>query len=131
MSVTANRNFGNPRPMKGADSKAFGERVMARRADLGLSQDQLAEATGYSQSNIGWIEQGKPKRPDKHAYPLALALQTTPEWLLHEQGPKHVGPKYIPTQTFSEKYDGLPPELKAQVSEALEKAMKLATKKRA
>jgi transcriptional regulator with XRE-family HTH domain len=36
----------------------IGERIAARRAELGLSQTQLAKAVGLSQATIGKLESG-------------------------------------------------------------------------
>lgn len=110
--------------MKPIDPKEFGKRVRERRNELGLSQGALGKMVRLSQSNVGWIEEGRPKRPERGATELAEALQTTREWLLWKEGPKHVGPAYLPTALIAEKYDRLSPEMKAEISEQLEKAEK-------
>lgn len=110
--------------MRAVDSKAFGLRLKERREELGLSQQQLGEKTGYSQSNIGWLESGAAKRPQRAASDLAGALQTTREWLLWKEGPKQTGPSYLSTPILVEKYEALSPELKASISQAIEKIAK-------
>ncbi len=105
--------------MKLADSVAFGLRVKQRRKDLGMSQERLAKLSGQSQSNIGYIEQGKAGKPHRLAPELAPHLRTTTEWLLWEQGPKHIGPIYLPTEVLAEKYEALTPDRKAEISEAV------------
>lgn len=106
--------------MKQADSVAFGLRVRQRRKDLGMSQERLAKLSGQSQSNIGYIEQGNAGKPHRLAPELAPHLQTSVDWLLWEQGPKQVGPYYLPTDVLVQKYDALPPDRKAEISEAIE-----------
>lgn len=106
--------------MKAIDPKAFGKRVRERRVDLGMSQGALGELSGYSQSNIGWLESGAAKRPQRAASDLADHLQTTRDWLLWGQGPKHVGPVYLSTKELAEKYEALSPEKKAKISQAIE-----------
>src|SRR5260221_498909 len=83
------------RAPSGTDSVAFGARVRERREELGLSQEKLGEEVGYSQSNINWIEGGGPKRPQRHAADLAVALRTTREWLLWKEGSRVQGPQFL------------------------------------
>lgn len=117
--------------MRAVDSRAFGRRISARREELGLSQQQLGARSGYSQSNIGWLESGKAKRPQRAAADLAGPLQTTREWLLWGEGDKQSGPSFLPTPVFMEKYEALPPELRAALSQAIEKAEKSTLRKKA
>lgn len=127
MLGTANLKFSKPVLMRELDPAAFGRRVAARRDKLGMSQEELAEKSGQSQSNIGWIENGGPRRKTAilgHAEALAKPLQTSREWLLWERGPEHVGPAYLPKNVFAEHYDALPDDLKAALSEALAKLEK-------
>lgn len=67
----------------------LGRRVARRRKALKLSQPALGKASGFSQQNIGSIEKGLVKRPGR-IFELAIALNTTPEWLLYEEGPEVV-----------------------------------------
>jgi len=121
MCETNYRDFGSFVNMKRAvDSVAFGRRIAERRADLGLSQPQLGLLAGYSQQNIGWFEKGGARRPERAASALADALQTTREWLLWKEGPKHVGPRFLPPPKMLEKYSALTPEQKSVVSQAIE-----------
>ncbi len=85
-----------------------------------MSQGQLGEKAGYSQPNIGWLESGSAKRPQRAASDLADHLQTTRDWLLFGDGQKHVGPSYLPTHVIAEKYDALSPERKAEISQAID-----------
>jgi len=59
---------------------SLGARVKARREELGISQVELGEMTGYSQSSIAEVERGGSKQPRRISQ-LAAALQTTPAWL--------------------------------------------------
>jgi transcriptional regulator with XRE-family HTH domain len=115
--------------MQGIDPKSFGRRIRERREELVWSQSRLAEESGYSQSNIGWIEQGKSKDPRKQAISLAEALRSTPAWLLHGTGPRETGPKILTTEQLQAIYDAMSVEAKAAVTATVEKYQ--ARKKRA
>ncbi|WP_199771000.1 S24 family peptidase [Achromobacter sp. AONIH1] len=71
-------------------------RVLARRAELGLSQADLAKAAGISQSTIAQIERGR-NRGSKYILALADALNTTARWLL-EGADSAAQPKSPPTE---------------------------------
>lgn len=71
--------------MKDIDAKAFGERLAERRDALGMTQDALGRAVGYTQQTIQGLEIGKTKRPGR-IVDLAIALQTSVEWLLYGEG---------------------------------------------
>lgn len=75
--------------MPSVDKKGLARRVRARRVALGIGQSALAEATGMSQQGVDNIEHAKVGRP-RQLLELAEALQTTPDWLLHERGPEVV-----------------------------------------
>lgn len=120
LSEIADLNFGMSAGMREADSVEFGRRVKERRIELEMSQAELGAAAGYSQQNIVTIESGKVKRPQRPASDIAAALRTTREWLLWEEGPRHVGPQYFSPQKLLEKYRGLPPTLKEQVTQFIE-----------
>lgn len=116
--------------MKEPDSIAFGRRVRERREELDLSQKELGEAAGYSQQNIVTMEAGRIKRPQRCAPALAGPLQTSMDWLLWEKGPKQAGPQYFSRKTLVENYDGLEPEVKAMISQAIAEARKTAKKRK-
>jgi transcriptional regulator with XRE-family HTH domain len=78
-----------PRPK--FDKEGFGRRAKSCREQLGLTQTQVARASGMSQSNVDSIEHGKVGRTGR-ILELAAALSTTPEWLFHEKGPQFIHP---------------------------------------
>lgn len=79
----------------------IGERIKARREELGLTQDELAVRAGYSsRSTINKIEMGTRDIPRKKIAVLAAALDTTPEALAGwsssvEESPDDIFLKYI------------------------------------
>jgi len=127
---TTNLNFGSFEPMKEANPIAFGNRVRERRNELGLSQDALADRSGYSQSNIGWVEKGQAKRPHIQAQALAEALWTTSDWLLWEKGPKDSGPPILSAEEFAATYNLLSIEARAALSQAAIKYVEATKQKR-
>lgn len=116
--------------MKEADPIAFGNRVRERRKALGISQDRLADISGYSQTNIGHIEQGKMKRPHIQAPAMAEALRTTTDYLLWEKGPKEIGPPIMSGEEVRENYDMLSPEDRAAITAAISERVAAGKKKR-
>lgn len=61
----------------------FGERVKAYRTALGMSQQELAEASGYtSRTSIAKIEAGKTDVPRAKVDALAAALEVSPTELM-------------------------------------------------
>src|SRR5689334_11405181 len=57
----------------------FGQWVKQRRNELGLTQEQVAEATGYSPDTIRKIESGKRRPSHQVAEHLADLLQVEPQ----------------------------------------------------
>ena len=114
----SNRKIGRISGMKPEiDAKAFGRRVRERRKEFCWSQEQLGTETEYSQTNIGWIEQGKAKDPRKQAMALAEALQTTQEWLLFGPGEKNIGPRLLSDAEIKDLYADLPLAERQRISE--------------
>jgi len=63
--------------------KGFGIRIRSRRRDLGLTQSQLAERIGCAdKSSISKIEKGINDIPLSKVRDFAVALDTTPSYLL-------------------------------------------------
>lgn len=58
-------------------------RIRARREELGMSQEELANKLGYkSRSSINKIEKGENDIPQSKIVSFAQALHTTPEFLM-------------------------------------------------
>jgi len=65
------------------DKNKFGERVRARRIELGISQEELAKRLGYtSRSTINKIENGTNDVVQTRVVDFARALQTTISYLM-------------------------------------------------
>lgn len=80
----------NIRNTKGVYKMTIGERIKKRRIDIGLSADELAEATGKSRATIFRYENGDiASLPISVLEPIAKALRTTPGYLMGWDG-KHV-----------------------------------------
>lgn len=61
----------------------MGERIKARRSELGLSQEELAKRAGVSRVQISNLERGESKNiQSKTALAIANALNTTAAWIL-------------------------------------------------
>lgn len=61
----------------------IGKRIMARRKELGMTQEELALKMGYkSKSTINKIEMGKNDIPQSKIANFAKALSTTPAYLM-------------------------------------------------
>lgn len=59
------------------------DRIRMRREELDLSQDELAQKLGYkSRSSINKIEKGINDIPQSKIKAFAIALETTPEYLM-------------------------------------------------
>ena len=66
---------------------AIGERIKARREELGMTQQQLADRLGYkSKASINKIEMGINGVVQKRILDFANALQTSIEYLLEMDG---------------------------------------------
>lgn len=130
MWTTTYRYFGSQFHMNDVDPVAFGARVRELRVLLGLSQSQLAKEAGHSQTNVGWIEKGRIKKPKKVALDFAEALRTTPDWLLYARGPKLIGPRILTQDEVGGLYAGLSLDERARFSELLTKADAAARKER-
>lgn len=61
----------------------IGDKIKARRIEMGLSQDELASKLGYSsRSSVSKIEKGFNDIPQSKIKAFADALDTTPAYLL-------------------------------------------------
>lgn len=72
------------------DMNTFGERVRSRRKELSLSQKDLADATGLSQTTISDIERGR-NDGSREIVALAKVLRVQAQWLAYGLQPKALG----------------------------------------
>ncbi|ENA1773843.1 helix-turn-helix domain-containing protein [Yersinia ruckeri] len=69
--------------------KTFGERLLARREELGLTQEDLAAKAGITRMAISKIELGMTQKPRAdNLFSLAKALHVNPNWLVSGKGDK-------------------------------------------
>lgn len=69
-------------------ARDIGVRLRHARKTKGLTQVQLAKASGVKQATISEVETGESKSPvGTNLVRLALALQVSPEWLATGKGP--------------------------------------------
>jgi putative transcriptional regulator len=61
------------------------DRMISLRDSLNLTQGQLAEAVGLSQSMIAHIEAGRKEPSKKFKISIAKQLNVTVEWLFYEE----------------------------------------------
>lgn len=60
----------------------MGDRIKARRCELGLSQEELASRAGISRVQVSNLERGECKNAQgRTVMALAMALETTVDWL--------------------------------------------------
>lgn len=59
-------------------TRAFGERVRARRHELGVSQEDLADASGLHWTFIGQVERGRRNISLHNILKLAKGLELDP-----------------------------------------------------
>lgn len=69
-----------------SDMNSFRDRVRKKRIELGLSQAELAKASGMSQTTISDIERGR-NDGSREIVALAGALRVSSEWLSTGKGP--------------------------------------------
>ncbi len=68
-------------------TKEFGERVRARRHQLGESQEQLADACGLHWTFVGQVERGRRNISLHNILKIAYGLQLDPAELVRGLGP--------------------------------------------
>lgn len=71
------------------DHGFLGQRIKATRLELGLRQQDLAEAAGISTAAISQVENGDTKNLRlPHLFAIADALKVNPRWLAIGKGPR-------------------------------------------
>ena len=77
------------------DMETLASRARARRTELGLTQAEVARASGLKQSDVSKIENGNIQKTTE-MIGLARALRCSPQWLANGQGemlaPAHATP---------------------------------------
>ena len=71
-----------PKPPANESLAAFGQRVRARREELGLSQEAAASQVGVHWTYLGQVERGQRSARVENILKLARGLDTTPGALL-------------------------------------------------
>lgn len=69
--------------------KLVGRNVQAVRHARSMTQEQLAEKSGFSQQYISELERGRRNPAIISLYELAQALGSTPAELIQPQEPRH------------------------------------------
>ena len=92
-----------------------GERIKARRKEIGVTADKLAEMIGVSRSTIFRYENGSiEKLPINSLVPIARALSTTVGFIMGwDDNPVPIGGDGIETDV-KELFDRLPEQRKAE-----------------
>jgi transcriptional regulator with XRE-family HTH domain len=80
--------------------KTFGERFLARREELRMTQEELADKAGITRMAISKIELGMTKKPRvDNLFALAKALKVSPDWLASGKGTKEPDHHASPAQS--------------------------------
>ena len=94
------------------------ERIKMRREQLRMSQDTLAERTGYSgKSAISRIEKGEIDLPQTKIYEFCNVLQVSPNWLLLGVEADGLSPH---EKALIEAYRKAPPQFKKAIDSLLQ-----------
>lgn len=73
--------------------REIGERIMQKRLEIGMSQEELAKRIGYkNRSSIARIESGERDIRQHAVLKFAEALHTTPQWLMGYGDPERTEP---------------------------------------
>jgi repressor LexA len=89
----------------------IGDRIRLRREQLGLTQDELAQAMGYkSRSSINKIEKGVNEPPQSIIVDIAKTLKTTPAYLMGWEDEQNNATDAL--NELMQKYDNIKPVTK-------------------
>ena len=66
------------------DYQRLGERIQSQRTRKGMTQAQLGDATGYTSSHIGQLENARTTPSLEAVVRIANALEVTPDQLLFD-----------------------------------------------
>ncbi|MDF4187286.1 helix-turn-helix domain-containing protein [Ligilactobacillus salivarius] len=105
-------------------NKTIGKNITARRHQLKMTQEQLAELSNLSVNYISKIERGTtPKISAKTLYQLAKSLNVSMENLLKEKATYkiNIGPYQQQLETYLNQY---PREEAEQLSKSIQKLLK-------
>lgn len=67
---------------RGPTGSDLGRRAAARREELGLTQEEVADLAGMDPGYVAYLEEYAPRMTRQALYRLALALNTTQDYLL-------------------------------------------------
>lgn len=91
----------------------MGDRIRKRRAELGMTQAQLAQSAGVSQGAIKKIERGG---GSKYALAIAKALHVSVQWLVSGDGDQKESFGYWPFKHANlDEFERLPPAKKVEL----------------
>lgn len=90
------------------DLVGFATRLKEKREEVGLSQTALGKLSGYSQTNIGWLESGDCQDPRTQAQDVAKHLRTTADWLLYGTGVRDTVPPPMTPEELAHDYADFP-----------------------
>lgn len=106
---------------------SLNERIAARRKELGLSQQKLADMVGRSHVTVYRWETGDAEPKGKNLFALSNALRCSPTWLLFGDEDKHPEPPNESAPVLDEQqqrmlqlFDALPESEKASIISELE-----------
>lgn len=112
------RNADTLRPM----AREVGVRLRHARKIKGLTQVQLAKASGVKQATISEVETGESKSPvGTNLVRLALALQVSPEWLATGKGQMAAADPPLSTEALkvARDWETLAPEVREKIAEMI------------
>lgn len=101
--------------------RELGRRVAARRSELKINQQSLADRIGLTRGSVANIERGKQRIPLHQLYRLAAALDDTPVEALLPQKDLEEAPK--PSVPFELRLSKVTDEFSAEEQASIQKAL--------